>query len=178
MPRRPRLTRDLDEAVCKFQQARLNDGDAYWFLNGVSLRVRRPAGCKRAKPSLVHPQHEAVSAKYPFFSASRFLYQVGGNLSAQWTDCGTASRHFPQKFLTVRTVIHSYYRDYHRSSSWSSARLLRWVAKGDIHADEKGAAGCGLLCGRIFHMPTPLWPGYGKLFGDGYGQDGIGDRGR
>ena len=42
------LTRDLDEAVRQFHQARLNDDYAYLFLDGVSLRMRRPAGRKRA----------------------------------------------------------------------------------------------------------------------------------
>src|SRR5256712_9590687 len=39
-----KLTRDLDEAVRQFHQARLNDDYVYLFLDGVSLRVRRPAG--------------------------------------------------------------------------------------------------------------------------------------
>src|ERR1700674_923403 len=42
-------TRDLDEAVRQFHQARLSDDYAYLFLDGVSLRVRRPAGRKRVQ---------------------------------------------------------------------------------------------------------------------------------
>src|SRR6267143_4493441 len=42
-----KLTRDLDEAVRQFHQARLSDDYAYLFLDGVSLRVRCPAGRKR-----------------------------------------------------------------------------------------------------------------------------------
>lgn len=38
------LTRDLDHAVKQFHQARLNDEWAYLFLDGVNLKVRRPAG--------------------------------------------------------------------------------------------------------------------------------------
>jgi putative transposase len=38
------LTRDLDAAVKQFHQARLNDEWAYLFLDGVNLKVRRPAG--------------------------------------------------------------------------------------------------------------------------------------
>jgi putative transposase len=38
------LTRDLDAAVKQFHAARLNDEWAYLFLDGVSLKVRRPAG--------------------------------------------------------------------------------------------------------------------------------------
>ena len=42
-----KLTRGLDQAVRQFHQARLSDDYAYLFLDGVSLRVRRPAGRKR-----------------------------------------------------------------------------------------------------------------------------------
>lgn len=38
------LTRDLDQAVKEFHQAPLKDEWAYLFLDGVSLKVRRPAG--------------------------------------------------------------------------------------------------------------------------------------
>lgn len=44
-----RLTRDLDGAVRAFHEARLSDDYAYLFLDGVSLRVRRPAGRKRVQ---------------------------------------------------------------------------------------------------------------------------------
>lgn len=43
------LTRDLDEAVRQFHQAQLDDDWAYLFLDGVSLRVRRPGGRKRVQ---------------------------------------------------------------------------------------------------------------------------------
>jgi transposase-like protein len=42
-----RLTRSLDGLVAKFHQARLDDDWAYLFLDGVSLKVRRPSGRKR-----------------------------------------------------------------------------------------------------------------------------------
>ena len=42
-----KLTRDLDEAVRHFHQAPLQDEWAYLFLDGVSLRMRRPGGRKR-----------------------------------------------------------------------------------------------------------------------------------
>ena len=42
-----KLTRDLDQAVRQFHQARLGDDYTYLFLDGVSLRVRRPAGRQR-----------------------------------------------------------------------------------------------------------------------------------
>jgi putative transposase len=44
-----RLTRDLDEAVRAFHQAPIQDEWAYLFLDGVSLRVRRPMGRKRVQ---------------------------------------------------------------------------------------------------------------------------------
>lgn len=44
-----RLTRDLDEAVRRFHQAPLEDEWAYLFLDGVSLRVRRPSGRQRVQ---------------------------------------------------------------------------------------------------------------------------------
>jgi len=43
------LTRDRDDAVKQFHEARLRDQYAYLFLDGVSLRVRRPAGRKRVQ---------------------------------------------------------------------------------------------------------------------------------
>src|SRR3974390_1335336 len=42
-----RLTRELDEAVREFHQAPLADEWAYLFLDGVSLRMRRPSGRQR-----------------------------------------------------------------------------------------------------------------------------------
>lgn len=44
-----RITQGLDQAVQQFHQARLNDDWAYLFLDGVSLRVRRPVGRKRVQ---------------------------------------------------------------------------------------------------------------------------------
>ncbi len=44
-----KLTRDLDEGVRQFHQAQLSDDYVYLFLDGVSLRVRRPAGRKRVQ---------------------------------------------------------------------------------------------------------------------------------
>jgi putative transposase len=43
------LTSDLDEAVLEFHQARLRDDYVYLFLDGVSLRVRRPTGRKQVQ---------------------------------------------------------------------------------------------------------------------------------
>lgn len=38
------MSRDLDGAVAEFHRAPLNDEWAYLFLDGVALKVRRPAG--------------------------------------------------------------------------------------------------------------------------------------
>ena len=44
-----RLTQDLDRAVAQFHQAALTDDWRYLFLDGISLRVRRPGGRKRVQ---------------------------------------------------------------------------------------------------------------------------------
>jgi len=44
-----KLTRELDEAVRQFHSAELKDEWAYLFLDGVSLRIRRPSGRKRVQ---------------------------------------------------------------------------------------------------------------------------------
>jgi putative transposase len=44
-----RITQELDQAVKQFHQTRLEDDWAYLFLDGVSLRVRRPVGRKRVQ---------------------------------------------------------------------------------------------------------------------------------
>jgi putative transposase len=44
-----RVTRDLDGMVRQFHEAPLEDDWAYLFLDGVSLRVRRPNGRKRVQ---------------------------------------------------------------------------------------------------------------------------------
>jgi putative transposase len=44
-----KLTRNLDEAVRQFHQAELRDDYVYLFLDGVSLRVRRPSGRKQVQ---------------------------------------------------------------------------------------------------------------------------------
>ena len=44
-----KLTRDLDEAVRQFHQVQLSDDYVYVFLDGVSLRVRRPTGRKQVQ---------------------------------------------------------------------------------------------------------------------------------
>ena len=48
------LTRDLDQAVRAFHEAPLDDDWAYLFLDGVSLRVRRPSGRQRVQMLVVY----------------------------------------------------------------------------------------------------------------------------
>ncbi len=48
------LTRDLDQAVARFHQAPLGDDWRYLFLDGVSVRVRRPGGRKRVQLLVVY----------------------------------------------------------------------------------------------------------------------------
>lgn len=43
------LTRHLDRLMKAFREAKLKDEGAYLFLDGVSLRVRRPGGRKRVQ---------------------------------------------------------------------------------------------------------------------------------
>jgi putative transposase len=43
------VTRDLDQAVKQFHHAALGDDWRYLFLDGISLRVRRPSGRKRVQ---------------------------------------------------------------------------------------------------------------------------------
>lgn len=49
-----KLTRELDEAVRQFHAAELKDEWAYLFLDGVSLRMRRPGGRKRVHMLVVY----------------------------------------------------------------------------------------------------------------------------
>jgi transposase-like protein len=44
-----RITQALDETVRQFHEALFDDDWAYLFLDGVSLRVRRPTGRKRVQ---------------------------------------------------------------------------------------------------------------------------------
>src|SRR5438093_711270 len=73
-----KLTRDLDEAVRQFHQARLDDGYAYLFLDRVSLRVRRPAG----SASYVPRPTAGPRPELPFALSGH----AGGGSTAAW--CG------------------------------------------------------------------------------------------
>jgi putative transposase len=57
-----KLTRDLDEAVRQFHEARWSDDYVYLFLDGVSLRVRRPSGRKRVQMLVAYGSKPTGSA--------------------------------------------------------------------------------------------------------------------
>ena len=73
-----RLTRDLDQAVRAFHQARLSDDWAYLFLDGVSLRVRRPAGRKRVQMLVAYGVRRDGTRQLLAFLRSR------GESQAEW----------------------------------------------------------------------------------------------
>jgi len=73
-----RLTRDLDQAVQAFHRARLSDDWAYLFLDGVSLRVRRPAGRKRVQMLVAYGVRRNGSRQLLAFLRSR------GESQAEW----------------------------------------------------------------------------------------------
>lgn len=66
-----KLTRELDEAVEQFHQARLKDEWAYLFLDGVSLRVRRPGGRKRVQMLVAYGVRRDGSRELLAFQRSR-----------------------------------------------------------------------------------------------------------
>ena len=73
-----RVTRDLDHAVAQFHQAPLADEWRYLFLDGVSLRVRRPTGRKRVQ-LLVAYGVRADGTRHPFgFTRSTGESQAAG----------------------------------------------------------------------------------------------------
>ncbi len=73
-----KLTRELDVAVRKFHQARLKDEWVHLFLDGVSLRVRRPAGRKRVQMLVAYGVHRDGSRQLLAFQRS------SGESQAAW----------------------------------------------------------------------------------------------
>jgi len=73
-----KLTRKLDGLVKAFHQARLKDEWAYLFLDGVSLRVRRPAGRKRVQMLVAYGVRQDGSRRLLAFLRSR------GESQADW----------------------------------------------------------------------------------------------
>jgi transposase-like protein len=64
-----RITQELDQAVREFHQACLDDDWAYLFLDGVSLRVPRPAGRKRVQMLVAYGVKRHGSRQLLAFSA-------------------------------------------------------------------------------------------------------------
>jgi putative transposase len=73
-----KLTRDLDEAVRQFHQARLSDDYVYLFLDGVSLRVRRPTGRKQVQMLVAYGIRQDGSRRLLAFLRSQ------GESQADW----------------------------------------------------------------------------------------------
>ena len=71
------LTRSLDQRVKAFQQARLKDEWVYLFLDGVSLRVRRPAGRQRVQLLVAYGVRADGSRQLLGFLRSRGESQAG-----------------------------------------------------------------------------------------------------
>jgi putative transposase len=65
-----KLSRSLDHLVKAFHQARLKDEWAYLFLDGVSLRVRRPSGRKRVQMLVAYGVHRDGSRRLLAFLRS------------------------------------------------------------------------------------------------------------
>ena len=100
---RPRLTRELDEAVRQFHQAPLQDEWAYLFLDGVSLRMRRATGRQRVHMlvaygvrqdgtrqllSFMHSHRESQTAWEGMFED---LYRRGEKSAISWKKCGAVT---------------------------------------------------------------------------------------
>ena len=84
-----KLTRDLDEAVRQFHQARLSDDYAYLFLDGVSLRVRRPAGRKRVQMLVAYGVRRDVTRHLLAFLRSQArVRRTGKGCSGTCTGAG------------------------------------------------------------------------------------------
>ena len=73
-----KLTRHLDQAVQAFHQARLKDEWVYLFLDGVSLRVRRPSGRQRVQMLVAYGVRANGSRQLLAFLRSR------GESQAAW----------------------------------------------------------------------------------------------
>lgn len=73
-----KLTRHLDQAVKAFHQARLKDEWVYLFLDGVSLRVRRPSGRQRVQMLVAYGVRANGSRQLLAFLRSR------GESQAAW----------------------------------------------------------------------------------------------
>jgi len=76
-----KLTRSLDRAVKAFHQRPLKDEWAYLFLDGVSLRVRRPSGRQRVQMLVAYGVRLDGSRQLLAFLRS------AGESQAAWKGC-------------------------------------------------------------------------------------------
>lgn len=72
-----KVTRSLDRLVKAFREARLEDEWVYLFLDGVSLRVRRPAGRQRVQMLVAYGVRADGSRRLLGFLRSRGESQAG-----------------------------------------------------------------------------------------------------
>jgi transposase-like protein len=85
-----RITQELDQAVAEFHQARLDNDWAYLFLDGVSLRVRRPAGRKRVQMLVAYGVKRDGRRQLLAFCAPAARARPTGNLCS--TTCTGGAR--------------------------------------------------------------------------------------
>ena len=106
-----KLTRDLDEAVREFHQARLNDDYAYLFLDGVSLRVRRPTGRKQVQMLVAHgirrdgrpaSKAAATTSRRPSLAAKAFRKRLSNGEDAIRDRARPRQCHREDRFLPGR----------------------------------------------------------------------------
>lgn len=76
-----RLTRDLDQAVAQFHHAPLTDDWRYLFLDGVSLRMRRPSGRTRVQLLVAYGVRADGTRQLLAFTRST------GESQAAWEGC-------------------------------------------------------------------------------------------
>lgn len=149
------LTRDLDQAVRQFHQAPLEDEWAYLFLDGVSLRVRRPTGRKRVQMLVaygVRPDgrrqllaflRSAGESQAAWEGLLQDLYRrglVGRKLQLIVTD-GCAG---------LAAAITAVYPHVPHQRCWvhKMRNILEKVRKGDYEAVKKGAQAISLAHNR------------------------------
>ena len=88
-----KLIRELDAAVEQFHRAPLKDEWVYLLLDGVSLRVRRPAGTKRVQMLVAYPVRRTRRPSngrgtWPRAArCSKLLPSAGGRTTRLWCGC-------------------------------------------------------------------------------------------
>jgi hypothetical protein len=153
------LTRDLDEAVRQFHQAQLGDDYAYLFLDGVSLRVRRPTGRKQVQMLVAYGIRRDGSRHLLAFLRSQ------GESQADWE--GFARRSLPARTRRPIAGIDSYRwlcrfggRDSHRLSAGTASTLLGAQDAQHLRQDAKARLRRG-KSRRPGHL-SGRWPDAGR----------------